>query len=54
MDPQTRTTKQRPAIDGETYKAWEHKLTAGDVFGYAGKSCASHYLVEVCGQREQR
>lgn len=58
MDQQTRTTKQRPliefTIDGEVYNTSEHKLTAGDVLGYAGKSFGSHYLVELLGQGNQR
>lgn len=58
MDTQTRTAKQRPLIefmiDGETYETSEHKLTAEDVLGYAGKSFESHYLVELLGRGNQR
>lgn len=59
MEKQTETAKKgRPAIeftvDGETYPSEERELTAGNILRLAGKDPASHYLVEVRGQRERQ
>ncbi len=59
MEKQTETAKKaRPAIeftvDGETYSSEERELTAGNILRLAGKDLATHYLVEIRGQRERQ
>lgn len=57
MEKQTEIAKGRPAveftIDGETFLSEERELVAGDILQLAGKDPATHYLVEVRGQRER-
>lgn len=58
MENQTETAKGRPTIeftvDGETYPSEERELTAREILELAGKDPATHYLVEVRGQRERQ
>lgn len=59
MEKQAETAKKgRPTIeftvDGETYTSDERELTAGSILRLTGKDPATHYLVEVRGQRERK
>jgi hypothetical protein len=57
MEEQTKTAKGRPniefTVDGETYSSEEREITMEGIVRLAEKDAATHYLVEIRGQRER-